>query len=454
MKRRQFLGLTGAAVASRALRGADRCLSTAPAPLATHADHVLRIQPVTTNLAPGVQIRTIGYNGMAPGPTLRVREGQPVSFDVYNETSGEELVHWHGLAIDSLSDGAMEEGSPMIPAHGHLRYSFTPKPSGSRWYHTHTSANADLARATYTGQFGFLYVEPKLEPGGYDQEVFLAIHHWEPHFVMMGAPMNAKDVGYKYASFNDKLHSAAEPIRVRSGERVMFRFLNASATEAARISMPGHNFTVIALDGNPVPQPRAVEVLELAVAERIDAIVDMNNPGVWLLGAVDKEERGMGLGRTVEYANHRGAPIWVDPDTLIWDYLAFANAAHAPHPDRQIPLTFAPTVASPDGMQRWTVNGQEYPQKEPLHFEAGKRHRLSFVNASAEPHPLHLHRHSFELVSLAGRRCSGLMKDTINILPNSSIEVDVIADNPGDTLFHCHQQLHMDYGFMHLIRYI
>ena len=93
-----------------------------------------------------------------------------------------------------------------------------------------------------------------------------------------------------------------------------------------------------------MPQPRAVEVLELAVAERIDAIVDMNNPGVWLLGAVDKEERGMGLGRTVEYANHRGAPIWVDPDTLIWDYLAFrqCSCTHL-HPDRQIPLTFAPT---------------------------------------------------------------------------------------------------------------
>ena len=96
-----------------------------------------------------------------------------------------------------------------------------------------------MSRATYTGQFGFFYVEPKLEAGGYDQEVFLAIHHWAPHLVMMGAPMDANDVGYKYASFNDKLHSAAEPIRVQAGQRVMFRFLNASATEAARISTAG-----------------------------------------------------------------------------------------------------------------------------------------------------------------------------------------------------------------------
>jgi len=77
-----------------------------------------------------------------------------------------------------------------------------------------------------------------------------------------------------------------------------------------------------------------------------------------------------------------------------------------------------------------------------------------FVNASAEPHPLHLHRHSFELVSIGKQRGSGLMKDIVNIPPNTTMEVDVVANNPGDTLFHCHQQLHMDYGFMRLFKYV
>ncbi len=454
MRRRHFLGLAAAAAADRLLATSTHPHPATGAKPALPADLTLHIANLTLELAPGIALKTVGYNGVVPGPLLHLREGSPVTIDVFNETAFEELVHWHGLAIDPRNDGAMEEGSPMIAPGSRRRYAFTPRPSGSRWYHTHTGAGADLTRATYTGQYGFLYVEPKLNPGAYDQEIFLAIHHWQPHLARMGPPMDAMDVGYTYASFNDKLSWAADPIRVRRGERVLFHFLNASATEAVRLSLPGHTFTVVALDGNSVPQPRTVETLELAVAERIDAIVEMDSPGVWLLGAVDRGERERGLGRTIEYAGASGKPAWRDPEDLTWDYFRFANEAPAAEPDYRLPMVFAALPAGPDGMQHWTINGQEYPQRQPMAFHAGKRHRLSFINGSAEPHPLHLHRHSFELVSLGGQRGSGMMKDTVNIPPNSTLEVDVVADNPGDTLFHCHQQLHMDFGFMQLFRYL
>jgi FtsP/CotA-like multicopper oxidase with cupredoxin domain len=452
MNRRKFLALSSAAAASRIFAQSPLTHAAPPSAL-EKPDAVLRIQPVTVELAPGVLIRTTGYNGHAPGPILRFKEGSPVNIEVHNETSADELVHWHGMAIDSLNDGAMEEGSPMIPAGGHLRYSFRPKPSGTRWYHTHTTANADLMRATYTGQYGFFHIEPRFEPGAYDQEIFLAIHHWQPHLMRMGAPMNANDVAYKYASFNDRLFSAAEPIRVRQGQRILFRFLNASATENVTLALPGHLFTVIAMDGNPVPQPRSVETITLGVAERIDAIIEMTSPGVWLLGSTDDAERASGLGRTIEYAGRTGKPIWATPGSTAWDYLYFANEAKAPTADVRIPLVIAPLPAGPDGMQRWTINGKGFPDNGPILIERGKRHRLVFVNSSAEKHPLHLHRHSFELVSLGTGTGSGLIKDTINVPPHSTTEVDFLADNPGDTLFHCHQQLHMDYGFMQLFKY-
>jgi FtsP/CotA-like multicopper oxidase with cupredoxin domain len=464
MNRRHFLTLAGTGLAAHALSkvwGPGQTVDAAtrrPALPERHAltpsNTSLRIAPVNLELAKGVTIRTVGYNGSSPGPVLRFKEGEPVNIDVYNDTDVDELVHWHGLAIDSRNDGAMEEGSPMVPAHGHLRYSFTPKPSGTRWYHTHAMAGADLSHAGYTGQFGFLYIEPKHEPGQYDQEIFLAVHHWSPSFFKMGEPMNALDVQYKYASFNDKLHAAAEPIRVKFGQRVLFRLLNASATEAVRLSLPGHLFTVVAMDGNVVPQPRSVETLTLAVGERIDAIVEMNTPGVWLLGGVDEVDRARGLGRTIEYAGRIGKPIWADPDDTNFDYFRFASMDQATKPDVSVPMTFTPVPADEKGMQRWTVNGVEYSKSSPLEFQDGKRHRLVFVNASAEPHPLHLHRHSFELVSIGKQRGAGLMKDIVNIPPNTTMEVDVVADNPGNSLFHCHQQLHMDYGFMRLFKYV
>jgi FtsP/CotA-like multicopper oxidase with cupredoxin domain len=101
----------------------------------------------------------------------------------------------------------------------------------------------------------------------------------------------------------------------------------------------------------------------------------------------------------------------------------------------------------------WTINGESWPGIRPLILEEGKRYRLRLVNASGDQHPLHLHRHSFELVRVGTQALGGLIKDTVNILPLQTVEVEFVADNPGDTLFHCHQQLHMDYGFMQLFRY-
>src|SRR4030095_15975671 len=103
------------------------------------------------------------------------------------------------------------------------------------------------------------------------------------------------------ASFNDKMLGHGAPIRVREGQRVLFRLLNATPTQNVTLALPGHRFSVIALDGNPVPSQRSVDTLFLAPAERADVIVEMNRPGVWVLGAARDEDRNMGLGVVVGY---------------------------------------------------------------------------------------------------------------------------------------------------------
>ena len=427
-------------------------------------DHALRIAAITLEIAPNIHIRTTAYNGQVPGPLLRLKENAPVTIDVTNATEVPDIVHWHGLAIGAMPDGAAEEGSPMIPPGGILRYSFTPKPAGTRWYHTHAMARDDLSRATYSGQYGFLLVEGRAPTPAFDQEINLAIHHWNPSFVPMVEAMRAEsanapqttgsDVGYQYATINAHMLGAGEPIRVKAGQRVLMRLLNASATENVLLALPGHSFRVIAMDGNPVPNPRAVEVLSLAVAERIDAIVEMNNPGVWILGSTIAAERAKGLGVVLEYADATGKPLWRDPSPAEWDYSSFGSHGPTPEPAETFTLTFRDAGALDNSkFDTWTINGDAWPNVKPLVVTEGKRYRLTFRNATGDQHPMHLHRHSFEVARIGDKPLSGLVKDVINVMPLQTVSVDFLADNPGPALLHCHQQLHMDYGFMQIIRY-
>jgi FtsP/CotA-like multicopper oxidase with cupredoxin domain len=466
MNRRNFLSSAGALLLSKSFNSAfASSMVPGNVPPAEKADYSLRIEPCTMEIGPGVSIKTLSYNGQVPGPLLRLREGVPVTIDVTNASESPDLVHWHGLAIDSLNDGAMEEGSPMIAAGGTHRYTFTPKPSGTRWYHTHASAYDNLAIGTYTGQFGFLLIDGKEQPARYDQEINLAIHHWEPSFVPMVETMREQssnmplttgsDVGYKYATIQGHMLGAGEPIRVKRGQKVLMRLLNASATENVILALPGHTFKVIAMDGNPVPNPKSVEVLSLAVAERVDAIVEMNSPGVWVLGSTLAKAREMGLGIVVEYAGKSGPPVWKDPASSDWDYTQFANTTSSSQtPDETFVLTFRDYGPKPGSkFDTWTINNKSWPDIDPLLVQQGKRYRLVFRNGSGDQHPIHLHRHTFEVTSISKKPISGLKKDVINIMPLDTVEVDFTADNPGDTLMHCHQQLHMDYGFMQLIKY-
>lgn len=478
--RRGFLGLAGGFGASLIMprlgwsdeKGTKphRLPATSTQSRMEKADFTINIGPVIVEVSEERAISTIGYNGTVPGSVLRMREGVPITVDLYNNTDVPELAHWHGQFVPPEVDGAAEEKSLFVPAHGHLRYSFTPGPAGARWLHTHVAPMSDLHRGTYTGQFAFVYIEHRNEPGHYDQEVFLATHEWEPFLTheeeeeesegeheendSMGEsgksqPAHGWEVGYRLFSINGKALGYGEPIRVREGQRVLFHILNASATENIKLALPGHRFKVVALDGNRVPSPKEVAVLQLGVAERIDAIVEMNHPGVWILGTPKDDDRTRGMGIVVEYANKSGQPQWYAPNDEGWDYTIFGLNKPVPKPDHIIPMVIRKLNAAMGGFNLWTINGKAYEdQGPPMVLQKGLRYRLSFDNQSDDAHPLHLHRNSFELTNVHGKPTSGVLKDVVLIKPYGKIDVDLTADHPGLTLFHCHQQLHMDYGFM------
>src|SRR5271157_223769 len=491
--RRNFLKAAGVAAGAALLSPPD-LLTQSPVAVAPPsggpADYTLTIATKPIELAPNRIVSVTTYNGQFPGPLLRLKEGERITVDIHNQTDTPEQLHWHGQFLSTDVDGAAEEGTPFIPPHGSRRISFVPKPSGLRFYHTHVRAGANLAAGQYSGLVGPVYIEPKQHPGHYDREVFLTLKEFQPTLSRGGdmamdflspaqtvtalkdageKTMNASlakgmphgyEVGYDSFTINGRMLGHGEPVRVKQGERVLFHILNGSAGEIRSLVLPGHTFSVIAMDGNPLPKPVPVPGLWLGTAERISAIVEMNHPGVWIMGDLADDDRRHGMGIVVEYAGYKGKPQWIAPHPFKWDYAHFGNSdTVSEQPDEVFDMLFEKQNAALDGFNQWTINGVPYPMAqmmaEPMfHLHEGKHYRIRMQNASDDIHPIHLHRHNFELTRIAGQPTSGVTKDVVMLGGYQEAEIDFIANNPGMTLFHCHQQLHMDFGFMALFDYV
>ena len=219
-------------------------------------------------MAPGHIASTLTYNGQFPGPLLRFTEGQRTSVDIYNDTDSPEQLHWHGQHVGVDVDGAAEEGTPYIPAHGMRRIAFVPGPAGFRFYHTHVVPRADLFRGQYSGLVGPVYIEPNQNPGAYDQEIFLTLKEFEPQFSQGGdmasdflagpqdldlkekgeSSMTASlargdprgyEVSYGAFAINGRMLGHGEPVRVRPGQRVLCISSTAVPPKPAAWLCPG-----------------------------------------------------------------------------------------------------------------------------------------------------------------------------------------------------------------------
>jgi len=484
--RREFLKLAAAATSGALLAPASIAhIDPAPRP-----DYTIDIRVTPIEIARDRILSLTTYNDQFPGPLLRFKEGQPVTVEIHNHTDVPEQLHWHGQMVSADVDGAAEERTPFIPPRGSRTISFTPRPSGFRFYHTHRRAGADLSAGQYSGQVGPVYIEPKSDPGAYDREVFLVLKEFEPtlsrggdmpqNFLAPGEPIpelqrvgetamkaslaegvpHGFEVGYASFTINGRMLGHGEPVRVKPKDRILFHVLNGSATEIRSLALPGHSFRILALDGNALPAPRISPVLWLGTGERISAIVEMNNPGIWIMGDLSDDDRRHGMGIVVEYANQKGSAAWLAPPRVRWNYAQLGSLnPKVPAPDQTIEMTFAKENAAERGFNRWPINGTAYPMMQEsspaaFHLTEGKRYRLHLRNASDDIHPIHLHRHTFELIRIAGQPTAGVMKDVFMLGGYQEADIDFNANNPGLTLFHCHQQLHMDFGFMTLFDYV
>jgi FtsP/CotA-like multicopper oxidase with cupredoxin domain len=230
-----------------------------------------------------------------------------------------------------------------------------------------------------------------------------------------------------FIRIGDKSLGAEETIRVRAGEQVRFQFVHAGASDEIHLHLPGHRFTVNALDGYPVPTRAAVDVVSLAAGERIDAMVEMSRPGNWVLGAVDDAERAGGRSVRVAYADQDGPAQWFPPAALDWSYARFSGINRAVAlPDQTIEMLLEKRTGLGDRNVHWIIDRRSCSDLEDLCFESGLQYRLRMMNGTDRAHTVQLPRHKFMLTRVNQVPVSGITKDTVRLERYNVIEADVL----------------------------
>ncbi len=413
------------------------------------------------------------YNGMFPGPEIRLKEGERLRVTIENKLPEGTTIHWHGIPVPNAMDGVPGLTQQPIPPGQTFVYEFTAGPPGSYLYHSHVGLQIDR------GLIAPLIVEEKRPHIEYDREYVLMLDDFltqAPRPLgdlgvggagsgrMGGGMMRGRGMGgmmqgggmgmmgvqvppYAALLINGRAPEDPAAFRTKRGERVRFRLLNPSGATTYRLAVSGHHMVVTHTDGRPV-KPHTVDALLIGMGERYDVLVEASNPGNWLIAAAPVEGQAAPAQALLQYADAPASKSNTLPEGLrggrvleLKDLQATENPERR-RPDRTLDLTLSGGMMSP----AWTINGQAYPNADPLEIHDGETVQVRMMNMSMMLHPMHLHGHFF--------RVGDVFKDTVIVPPHMGrVTFEFKADNPGKWFFHCHNIYHMEAGMAREFRY-
>lgn len=468
MRRSRFVAAAGGGMLALALPSPPRRALAGDA-----VDYTLTAAPLRMSPMTGVSFDALAYNGSVPGPVLRVQNGQRMRVKYVNRTGVSTTVHWHGMILPNGMDGAAGVTQSSVPDGGTFLYEFAAGPPGTRWYHDH-DMNMGLAR----GLFGMIVVEDPRDDRP-DAEFALVFHDipnmrtfdqalrgvsTAPMVDPLGSPellgMRADDkmsdeVAYVAHCVNGASYPHTSPLKVKVGQRVRLRILNANLTQTRYLRLAGHRLRVTHADGNPLQKPLEVNALRIGVAERYDAWFEVTQPGAWLLQGLSSEPLAFEQATVIhtdgmEQATPHGSPQSLDGV----DYFTYEKAAGvaASGFDQTAQIRKKLVLSGGDyGSSKWTIDGKTWPDTDKIFVNRDDRVLVSFTNKADMEHPMHLHGHTFEIVEIGGKTLARPLAKDIALVPANGGTLTWRFDAtspPGRWLLHCHNDIHMTDGMM------
>lgn len=431
--------------------------------------------PVTVDLG-GKVAKTLGYTDAVPGPLIRANIGDELVVTVNNKLDKPTSMHWHGIALQNDMDGAMP-ATPDIPVGQSFTYKFSVPDAGTYWAHPHVGVELD------TGLYIPVIVDDPKAPADYDAEWIVMVDDWtdgvgrSPQQILdelekggmgamgsmggmdsMGGAGGSKllggdpgDVIYPYYIINGRIPDAPTTFAAKPGQRIRLRIINAGSDTAFRVALAGHKLTVTHTDGFPVV-PTDVDALLLGMGERYDAIVTAGD-GVFPLVAMAEGKNA--LARAVLVTGVGSTPPAGFQPSELNGKVGTVDMFTAT-PEAQLKFTKSDNemqadLTSSDTAYQWGINGP-YPNNKPFTVRQGQQATLTFTNKTRMWHPMHLHGHTFAMVNSDGKL--GARKDTVIVIPNQSVKIAILADNPGYWPMHCHNTYHAEAGMFSTFDYL
>jgi FtsP/CotA-like multicopper oxidase with cupredoxin domain len=414
------------------------------------------------------------YGGRVPGPEIRVQQGERVRVRVENRLPEQTTVHWHGVRVPNAMDGVPHlTQAPIAPGQS-FDYEFTCPDAGTFWYHPHQRSFAQVGR----GLFGALIVEEH-KPLPVDRDVVWVLNDWR----LLRDASISDDFGNMHdMSHNGRVGNTVtingrvpETFAVRAGERLRLRLINAANARIFGLEFEGHAPSIIALDGQPVePHAPTDGRVVLGPAMRADLLLDMTGEPGRRFRVIDTFYRSLEY-RLIELVYSDAAPLrqlaGMPPLRLPANPLPEPDLANA---ERHAVVLGGGMMggmmsAMMDGHRAdmrtlmrhglvWAMNGiaaKEHAHDPLVTVQRGRSCVLDIFNDTAWHHPMHLHGHSFRVISRNGAPTQHReWQDTVLIAPRERVELAFVADNPGDWMFHCHVLEHQASGMMGIIRVV
>lgn len=452
---------------------------TKVAPVADGKEFTITAQTSNLKVSDDLTLPVWTFNNSVPGPQIRVKVGDTVKIKLKNELEEPVSIHWHGYPVPNNMDGIPGVTQDAVPAGKEFTYEFKATVPGTYWYHSHQDSVNQLDK----GLYGTLIVEDPHE--NYDRDYTLVLDEWmssgemdmsnmEGMEGMDHSQMNMGDMSsmtemaghdmsmYDLYTMNGKTGDSIDKLIVKEGDKVRIRLVNAGYITHT-LHLHGHEFKVIASDGQPVNSPAVIANQGIAIApgERYDLEFTANNPGSWLLEEHGKDERVKNMRAVIEYEGAIGKTDDSNADDELPNFdltkygqQAMSNFSLDQKFDQDVKLNL--NTEMKDGEMVYTINGKMFPDTDSIKVDKGDKVKVTLVNLSkTDDHPMHLHGHFFQVLSKNGKPLEGapVIKDTLNVKPGEEYVVAFEADNPGDWMFHCHDLHHASAGMVTDVMY-